>query len=57
MKKISYRLRIDGLDSRLNAGADELTIVQVIVRSTEDLKIHMVELQDEASNFGGLICV
>ena len=57
MKKISYRLRIDGLDSRLNAGADELTIVQVIVRSTEDLKIHMVELQDEASNFGGFICV
>ena len=49
--RISYRLRIDGLDSRLNAGADKLVIGEVVVRSPEDLKAHMVEFQGEAINF------
>ena len=31
-------LRIDGLYSRLNAGSDEISIGEVIVRSTEELK-------------------
>ena len=41
----------------MNAGADELTIGEVILRSPEDLKAHMVEIQGEASDFGGLVCV
>ena len=39
---ISYWLRIDGLYSRLNAGAGELAIGEVVFCSSEDLKAHMV---------------
>ena len=47
MKKsrISDCLRIYGLDSRLNAGDDELAIGGVIVCSPKDLKFHMVAFQ------------
>ena len=48
--RISYCLCIDGLYSRLNTRADELAIGEVIVRSPEYLKAHMVELQGEARN-------
>ena len=41
----------------MNTEADELAIGQVIVCSPEDLKAHMVTVQGEASNFGGLVCV
>ena len=54
---ISYGLQIYGLESRLNAGAEDLAIGEVIVRSPEDLKAHMSAVQGEASNFGGFICV
>ena len=54
---ISDRLRIDGLESRLNAGADELAIGEVIVCSPAYLKDHMVEVQVEASDFGIFVCV
>ena len=53
--RISYRLRIDGLGSRLNAGADELAVGEIIVRSPENLKAHKVSVQGEASGFGGYI--
>ena len=46
---ISDRLHIDGLESRLNAGAGELLIGEVIFRSLEYLKSHIVEVQVEAS--------
>ena len=55
--RISDWLRIDGLESRMNVGADELAIGEVIVHSPEDLKYHMVKFQCEASNFGGFMCV
>ena len=54
---ISYHLRIYGLESRLNAGADEFAIGEVIVRSPEELKAQMVAVQGEARNFGGFVCV
>ena len=54
---ISDCLRIDGLESRLNAGADELAVGEMIVRSPEDLKAHRVAVQGEASKFKGFICV
>ena len=38
-------------------GADEPEIVKVIVRSPEDLKANMVEVQVESRNFGGFVCV
>ena len=56
-ESISDCLRIDGLESRLNAGADELAVGEMIVRSPEDLKAHMVAVQGEASEFGGFVCV
>ena len=56
-ESISDCLRIDGLESRLNAGADELAVGEMIVRSPEDLKTHIVAVQGEASDFRGLIFV
>ena len=56
-ERIADRLHIDGLESRLNAGDDELEIGEVIVRSPEDLKSHTVEFQGEERNFGGFMCV
>ena len=55
--RISDRLHIDGLESRLNAGNDGLAIGEMIVHSTEDLKAHMVEVQGEAINLGVLFSV
>ena len=56
-ERISYFLRIDGLESRLNAGAGELSVGEVIVWSPEDLKAHMFAVQGEASDFVGFFCV
>ena len=56
-ERISYFLRIDGLESRLNAGAGELSVGEVIVWSPEDLKAHMFAVQGEASDFVGFLCV
>ena len=41
----------------MNAGADELDVVEVIFRSPEYLEAHMVSVQGKASNFGGFVCV
>ena len=54
---ISDKLRIDGLESRLNAVTDGISIGEVIVYSPEELKAHMIVVQGEASNFGGFVCV
>ena len=54
---MSYWLRIDRLESRLNAMADEFAVGRVILCSPEYPKAHMVEIQGEASNFGGFVCV
>ena len=42
--RIPYRLRIDGLESGMDAGAEELAIGKVTVHSPEDPKAHMVEV-------------
>ena len=41
----------------MNVGADELAAGEIIVRSPEDLKAHLVSFQGEASDFGGFVCV
>ena len=43
--RISYHQRIEGLESRLNTGSDELAIGEVIVCSPEDLESHKVAVQ------------
>ena len=54
--RISNCLRIYGLGSRLNSGADEFAIGELIVSSPEDLKAHMVTVQGEASDPRVFVC-
>ena len=42
MDRIADCLRIDGLESRINTGADEMRVDEVIILSLQDLKAHMV---------------
>ena len=44
MDRISDCLRIDGLESRIYDGADELRVGEVIIRSPQDLKSNMARL-------------
>ena len=55
--RISDHLHINLSESRLNAGADELAIVEEILRSPEYLKVHIVAFQGESSNCRGFVCV
>ena len=55
--RVSDCLRIGGLESRLNAGADEVAIGEVILRSPEYLKAHTVVVQGGTSDFGVFVCV
>ena len=48
---------MDRLELRMNAGADEIAIVKVIFRLPEYLKAHIVQLQGEASDFRGFVCI
>ena len=41
----------------LNAGDDEISVGGLIVRSPEYLKAHLVSVQGDSSDFGGLFCV
>ena len=52
MYRISDRLRIDGLESCINAGADELLVGEVIARFPQDLKSHLVVTNGEGVYFG-----
>ena len=56
MDRISDCLRIDGLESRINAGADKLRVGEVIIRSPQDLMAHLVATNCEGVDFGGLVC-
>ena len=49
-------LCIDGLDSCINAGADELRVGEVILRSAQYLKAHLVATNSEGVDFGDFIC-
>ena len=56
MDHIADFLCSDGLESRINAGADDLQVGDVIIRSTQYLKAHMVVTNCGGVDFGGLIC-
>ena len=46
----------NGLESCYNAGADELQVGEVIIRSTQDLKAHLVATNSEKVHFVGFAC-
>ena len=56
MNFIANRLCIGGLDSRINASADELQVGEVIIYSPQDLKANMVATNCEGVDFWGFLC-
>ena len=50
-----YCLCIDGLESRINAGADEMQVGEVIIISHQDLKSYLVVTNCEGVDFGGFV--
>ena len=44
---IADHIRIDGLELRINSGADEIQVSEVIICSPQDLKAHMVATDGE----------
>ena len=56
MNFIANRLCIGGLDSRINASADELQVGEVIIRSPQYHKTYMVASNCERVDFGSLFC-
>ena len=52
MDSIADFLCIDGLESRINAGADELRVGEVIILSPQYLKAHLVATNCEGVDFG-----
>ena len=55
MYPITDRLCINDLESRINVGADNLQVSEVIVRSPQYLKTHLVATNNEGVDFGGFI--
>ena len=45
-----------GLESHINAGADEMRVSEVIILSPQDLKAHLVATKCEGVDFGGFVC-
>ena len=56
MDFIYDRLRIDGLESRINAGADYLQFGDVILLSPQELKSHLVATNCKGVYFWGFFC-
>ena len=56
MDRITDCLCIDGIESRINAGADKMQVGEVIIRSPQYLKAHLVATNGEGGNFGGFVC-
>ena len=54
MDYITDFLRIDGLESRMNTGADEMQVSEVIIHSPQYLKTHLVATNSEGVDFGVL---
>ena len=48
-------LCIDGLESCINAGADEMQVGEVIICSPKDFKAHLVMTNCEGLDFGGFV--
>ena len=55
MYRISDRLRIDGLESCINAGIAELRVGEVIIWSPQYLKAHLVATNCEGMDFGSFV--
>ena len=56
MDHITDRFCIDGLESCINVGADELQAGEVTIRSLQDLKAHLVATDDEGVGYRGFVC-
>ena len=56
MDRISDRLSINGLDSRINYGADELRVGEAIIISSQDLKAYLVTTNCGGMDFRGFVC-
>ena len=56
MDHITYRLRIKGLEACINTSADEMQVDEVVIRSPQDLKAHLVATDGEGVDFGGFVC-
>ena len=55
MDRIADRLFIDILESRINAGTDELQVGGVIISSPQDPKAHLGATNCERVYFGGFV--
>ena len=55
MDRIYDHLHINGLESRINDGADELQVGEFIIRSPQNLKVHLVATKSKAVDLGGFI--
>ena len=56
MYRITDHLWIDGLESYINAGSDELQVGEFVICSPQDLKANLVATNGEGVYFGGFIC-
>ena len=56
MDHIFDQLCIDALELRINTGAGELRVGEVIIFSPQDLKAHLVMTNYSGVDFGGFVC-
>ena len=56
MDRITNRLHIIGLESRINSDSDELQVSEVIICSPQDIKENLVATDSEGEYFGGFVC-
>ena len=56
MECIADHLHIDGLESSINAGADELQVGVVIIRSHQYHKANMIVTDSDGVYFWGFVC-
>ena len=56
MDRIADRLCIDDLESRTNAGCDDVQFGEFIIRSLQYLKAHLVTTNSEGLDLGGFVC-
>ena len=55
MDRITDRLHIDDLESRINVGIDNIQVGEVIIRSPQYLKSNMFATDGEGVDFEGLV--
>ena len=56
MDRITDCLRINGVELRINVGADELQVGEVIICYPQYLKAYLVATDGEGMDFGGFVC-